>query len=990
MTASGKTAKNGVLQPFFAVLQWTACIFLKKRAWILDCHPKNNIPGRAAQIATITLILWTISLRVFCMGQFHKTTPLRRFSREERLIIMGTFMRSVRRASLIFFAILISTSALVAGLITTKPPTAMAAPAALPNGATLPYVELEAENATINGTIIGPDRTRWTLAGESQGRRAVTLSATGQYVQFTLPAAANSMVIRYSMPDSADGTVATAHLSLYINGTRQTDLSLTSKYAWQYGGYPFNNVVSGGNAHRFYDESRFILPSMAVGTTVKLQKASKIAATTYTTDFEDFEQISPALPNPGGSTSVVSNGAEPRGVNDSPAAIQNTVNAGGTIWFPAGTYKMGHIDIGANNITIKGAGMWYTTIKGLHASFAAPDGIARDNIHISDLSIFGENTYRIDSDRDEAIAGSWTNSGFSNIWSEHTKSGFLPNGATNTTTFSGWRNRDTYADGVNLWAGVQHTTVTQSSIRNTGDDGMAMFSNGAAGHDNTFSYNTVGMPSIANNIGVYGGYNNTVSNNLLMDTLWNGDGIQIANRFGAVAMTGTTTVTGNTLLRTGSYQYDKGWPAAAILFFAEDSNMTATVNLSNNQIIDSTYAAINFAGSNITNVNFNASNNILGAGTYGVQIQTAGSASFTSLTASQLGVGGTYQCGTNFTITQGTGDPRWESIPVCPGTWPNPVYNTNLFPAGYTYCANENETCSFNGVASVAYGANGAFNYGTFSNSAACTNATFGDPAPGVAKTCSYKFTNGPTPTPCATCPANTNTPPPSNTPSNPPTPSPIPGTVVRAINAGGAATGNWVADTGFDSGNVFEDTSAAIDTTGWLDTNIAPQIVYQNVRWNTAFTYTVTGLTANSSYVVLLHFAELSLNAVGARKFNVAINGTSVLSAFDVVAAAGFKHAVGKAFNATPNGSGNIVIAFTNGGADNPMVNGIEIIQQSGATPTNTPVPPTATPTKTNTPVGPTNTPTRTNTPAALTNTPTRTKTPASGRSAYPSGVPS
>jgi regulation of enolase protein 1 (concanavalin A-like superfamily) len=52
-------------------------------------------------------------------------------------------------------------------------------------------------------------------------------------------------------------------------------------------------------------------------------------------------------------------------------------------------------------------------------------------------------------------------------------------------------------------------------------------------------------------------------------------------------------------------------------------------------------------------------------------------------------------------------------------------------------------------------------------------------------------------------------------------------------------------------------------------------------------------------------------------------------------------------------------------------------------ATPTNTPVPPTATPTRTNTPVPPTATPTRTNTPVPPTATPTRTPSPT------PTGLP-
>jgi len=64
-------------------------------------------------------------------------------------------------------------------------------------------------------------------------------------------------------------------------------------------------------------------------------------------------------------------------------------------------------------------------------------------------------------------------------------------------------------------------------------------------------------------------------------------------------------------------------------------------------------------------------------------------------------------------------------------------------PSGYTLCANENGTCSFSGTASVAYGANGAFNYKTATGSIACNNATFGDPIPGTAKACYYQSTGG-------------------------------------------------------------------------------------------------------------------------------------------------------------------------------------------------------------------------------------------------------
>ncbi|HLI75689.1 MAG TPA: malectin domain-containing carbohydrate-binding protein, partial [Acidobacteriaceae bacterium] len=64
-----------------------------------------------------------------------------------------------------------------------------------------------------------------------------------------------------------------------------------------------------------------------------------------------------------------------------------------------------------------------------------------------------------------------------------------------------------------------------------------------------------------------------------------------------------------------------------------------------------------------------------------------------------------------------------------------------------------------------------------------------------------------------------------------------------------------------------------------------------------------------------------------GQRVFNVAINGSTVLSNFDIVKAAGANYTANiQQFNATANSSGQIVISLTNGTADQPLINGIEI----------------------------------------------------------------
>src|SRR6478609_5804871 len=80
-------------------------------------------------------------------------------------------------------------------------------------GADVPFLEQEAENAATNGTVIGPGREAYTIEAEASGRKAVRL-APGQYVEFTLPAAANAITVRYSIPDAPGGGGLTAKLGV--------------------------------------------------------------------------------------------------------------------------------------------------------------------------------------------------------------------------------------------------------------------------------------------------------------------------------------------------------------------------------------------------------------------------------------------------------------------------------------------------------------------------------------------------------------------------------------------------------------------------------------------------------------------------------------------------------------------------------------------------------------------------------------------------------
>lgn len=107
--------------------------------------------------------------------------------------------------------------------------------------------------------------------------------------------------------------------------------------------------------------------------------------------------------------------------------------------------------------------------------------------------------------------------------------------------------------------------------------------------------------------------------------------------------------------------------------------------------------------------------------------------------------------------------------------------------------------------------------------------------------------------------------------------------------------------------------------------TNPAPQQVYQDIRFGN-FSYTIPGFTAGSTHTIRLHFAETFWTTTGQRIFNVSINSTSVLTNFDIIAAAGATHkAIVKEFTTTADSAGNITIQFVSV-VDHAAINGIEV----------------------------------------------------------------
>ncbi len=779
-------------------------------------------------------------------------------------------------------------------------------------GATLPYVEMEAHAATTNGRILGPDAVVGDLAGDAVDRQAVQLGQ-GQYVQFTLPQQANSINLRYSIPDSASGGGITAPLSIYINGTKQNDLHLTSQYSWVYGTPDFSNCYGtwsntpGGTAHHMFDEVHELLPEMAAGTTVKLQVDSEDTAQWYAIDVADFQEVPAALTEPAGDLSVTAYGADPTGATDSTQAIQNAVNAGESqgkgVWIPTGNYLVtNHIIV--NNVTLTGAGPWYSVLGGpptnsdntgvgVYGQYGDPTtgAGASSNVTISNFAIEGQISQRDDCYEENGIGGALNNSTISNMWIEHTKVGMWFDGPFSGLTITGSRIDSTMADGINFHAGITNSKVTQTIVRGTGDDGLALWSDinhtSTGDNNDTFDHNTIQSPWVANDIADYGGSGNTVTNNRVSGSEYRGGGIMFDYEdFGGstAPFGGTTTVSNNTLYQAGGFGDQGILEFGALMFWADNGAINSPFTIAENEIDDSLFGAIQFDGGNAFATATMSNDNINGAEFAFVDKVTTVTGSAAYVTASNLTVGSFQSCESvgSFNVTQDSTDTGWNTT---------------------------SQTC----------------------------NPPSPTPPGGGGATATPTFPAGPTATP--TLP-----------PTAVPTATPAPGSDVVAIDAGSSsAVNNYSADEYFSSGgNEYSDTSTSITFKG-LDSNPAPQAVYQTCRWATSFTYTIPNLTAGATYTVVLHWAELSFQATGARTFNVAINGTTELTDFDVYANAGYKTAISRAFTVTATG-GQIAIAFTHGTADNPFISGIEVLSSS-STPTPTPVPPTATPVATATP---------------------------------------
>jgi len=534
-------------------------------------------------------------------------------------------------------------------------------------GATLTYHSVEAEDSTHNGKQIGPDRTYKTLPSEASGRKAVQITGD-QYIEFTSKKDSNAIAVRFSIPDTADGSGQVASLAVVASNGAKLNLTVTSKFSWAYGGYPFDKKPSNGDPHHFYDEVRSLFgKDLPAGTKVRV--AGTTPGVVYTIDLVDFFEAPAPYAQPAGSVSIVDAGADPSGQKDSTKAIQDTItsasSSGKVVWIPQGTFLTSD-RVTIDKVTIRGAGPWYTNVQasrmhgvGFFGKPAAQGGSS--DVGLYDFSITGLTNVRIDEQLDSGVGNALSKTIIQNLWIEHCKCGMWLDGPFDGFHVTGVTYRNLYADGLNFHQGVTNSVVEQSDLRNTGDDGLAMWSDKQPDVKNVFKFNTIAIPILANGIAIYGGQDNQATDNVISDTICEGGAVQISNRFQSVHLSGQTNVLRSTFHRCGAPDRSNQQHNGALYVWPQEAPFSGGILFEDLEIYNSSWAGITFSDGHMEKVQFK--NIKIIESPWAMELHSiGGSADLNGVVATQIDVVGVASCvGDAFKLNDLGGNSGWNS-----------------------------------------------------------------------------------------------------------------------------------------------------------------------------------------------------------------------------------------------------------------------------------------------------------------------------------------
>ncbi len=415
-------------------------------------------------------------------------------------------------------------------------------------GANQNYLRYEAVDGQLKDAEIVNNRTFDTLAYEASDNSYVKVDNKGS-VTFTAKEGADGLTMRYSIKDGDKGEV-----KVYVNGEPVRTFHLDSSSAYQYvdGSNVYDTKATDHSHARFsFDEVHgFFGVHVNPGDTVTIENNGIELAL----DFVELENVPAPIPQPENSISITDSAYGAEDGQDSTVAFEKALKAAieqkKTLYIPVGEFKINKkIDFTADGLTVTGAGMWYSKLNfTTNAKGGGGFEIGHDSnrLTFSNFAMTSALTSRYDHLDDKAqykaFAGSFgKDSRIDHMWIEHFECGawigdYASIGMryTDHLVIENSRIRNNLADGVNFTQGTRNSVVRNSNIRNNGDDSLATFSSSIHtkeyAENNSFEHNTIELGWRAGGVGIFGGKNHKVTNNLIKDSR-GGAGIRVSTVF---------------------------------------------------------------------------------------------------------------------------------------------------------------------------------------------------------------------------------------------------------------------------------------------------------------------------------------------------------------------------------------------------------------------------------------------------------------------------
>ncbi|HTV60975.1 MAG TPA: LamG-like jellyroll fold domain-containing protein [Verrucomicrobiae bacterium] len=620
-------------------------------------------------------------------------------------------------------------------------------------GATTPFVSYEGEEGFLGGgaTIYyltnAPTTEFSSPELEASGHAFVALTSTGQYVQWTNNTGQNitAVNLRSCIPDAPTGGGISNSIDLYVNGVFRQAFSVNSMQNYCYEGTNYDGQTdknpADGDPRDFWNDTHAFVTGSAIapGSTLRFQMDSSNTASFYYIDVVDLEDPPAPLTPPANSLSITSYGAISNDPNfDNTSAMNNCFSAarsqGKIAWIPSGTWYISAIrgGLSATGITIAGAGPWYSTIYRLtpaNNTQGVANIINAVSCTLSNVLLDCNSWSRDGANNNGAVDFSGTNWVVNNVWIQHTTSSFWCAGvngiAENCRTLSTWADGGNF-NNVQSDNGIGDNLIYSNNfVRGTGDDAMAINSVNYNVYGSTTNYyTTMSNITYVNNtaiepwggkcIGIYGGINDVVENNMLQDSArYLGLGVM---RFGVNGSDlYSATVAGNVILRCGGNGYNEQ-QQGMMIGNGGDSQGVGTVEnayIVSNTIVDALYDAVGFSTSTNIVLEYNTiiapgmNGIVAGPPDLGSGVEGFAALNYNTLTGLNAGYSG-FVNDTGDYFTGGIGNSGFTVPGLVPNPWISQDIGTIPIAGGASY---DNGVFTLVGSDGDIGGTNDAFHY---------------------------------------------------------------------------------------------------------------------------------------------------------------------------------------------------------------------------------------------------------------------------------------